>query len=444
MVFKPKFTALNQLFIGILLVIFGGIVLHAPLSVGFSTLFPAYELIIKSWKEILMLVASVLMVIAAYRHRQLKLFKEPLLIAISIYAMLHILTAIGFGTEVSVQSVLAGFLIDLRYILFFVLVYVAVRLYPGLRRPFIAVGIAGAVLVSVFALLQVFVLPYDALKYIGYGAGTIAPYLSLDQNYDFIRINSTLRGPNSLGAYIVIVLACTAAWLILKKKGLTWQSSTLVTILIAGGLVALWASYSRSALVAAIVAVAIVCGLTLIKRIKPVVWAAIAACIVALGIAFFVARDSSFVANVILHDNPTTGAEVTSNEAHLDSFWDGFNRMVRQPFGAGVGSTGSASLLGDKPLIIENQYFYVAHEVGWLGLLLFVMIIIGVHTRLWDRRKDWLALGVFASGIGLLLINILLPIFVDDTVAIIWWGLAALAIGSINTEYGKIQRTQKP
>jgi len=425
-----RIEVIDKIYIGILLVIFGGIVLHAPLSVGFSTLFPAYELIIKSWKEILMLVAGVLMVTVAYRHRQLKLFKEPLLIAISIYALLHILTAIGFGTEVSLQSVLAGFLIDLRYVLFFVLVYVAVRLYPRLRRPFVGVGIAGAVLVSVFALLQVFVLPYDALKYIGYGAGTIAPYLSLDQNYDYIRINSTLRGPNSLGAYIVIVLACTAAWLILKKKGLTWQSSTVVTILIAGGLVALWASYSRSALIAAGVAVAIVCGLTLVRRIKPVVWAAIAVSLLVVAGALFVARDSSFVANVILHDNPTTGAEVTSNEAHLDSFLDGFDRMVRQPFGAGVGSTGSASLLGDKPLIIENQYFYVAHEVGWLGLLLFVMIIIGVHTRLWDRRNDWLALGVFASGIGLLLINVLLPIFVDDTVAIIWWGLAALAIAS--------------
>jgi hypothetical protein len=48
--------------------------------------------------------------------------------------------------------------------------------------------------------------------------------------------------------------------------------------------------------------------------------------------------------------------------------------------------------------------------------------------RLWQRRTDWLALGLFSSGIGLALIGLLLPVWVDDTVSIVWWGLAAVAI----------------
>ncbi|HRQ98131.1 MAG TPA: hypothetical protein PK265_02290, partial [Candidatus Saccharibacteria bacterium] len=82
-----------------------------------------------------------------------------------------------------------------------------------------------------------------------------------------------------------------------------------------------------------------------------------------------------------------------------------------------------------KPLIIENQYLFIAHEVGWLGLILFVSIYVAVLMKLWDRRKNYLALGVFASGIGLALIGLLLPVWVDDTTAIIWWGLAAIALG---------------
>ena len=49
---------------------------------------------------------------------------------------------------------------------------------------------------------------------------------------------------------------------------------------------------------------------------------------------------------------------------------------------------------------------------------------------MWDKRKDWFTLGVFSSGVGLAVIGLFLPVFADDTVAIIWWGLAAVVVGS--------------
>jgi hypothetical protein len=51
--------------------------------------------------------------------------------------------------------------------------------------------------------------------------------------------------------------------------------------------------------------------------------------------------------------------------------------------------------------------------------------------RLWRKRSDWLALGVFAGGISLAIIGLLLPVWVDDTVSIIWWGMAAIALASV-------------
>jgi len=81
------------------------------------------------------------------------------------------------------------------------------NLFPEKKDLFLRVGIIGALIVAVFAILQVFVLPKDFLIYLGYGENTIQPYLTVDQNQDFIRINSTLRGPNPLGAYAVIVLS---------------------------------------------------------------------------------------------------------------------------------------------------------------------------------------------------------------------------------------------
>ena len=69
MIKKAQLGALEMVYIGLLLVIFGGVVFHAPFSVGFSTLFPDQSLLIKSWKELLMGVALVLAVYIVTKRR---------------------------------------------------------------------------------------------------------------------------------------------------------------------------------------------------------------------------------------------------------------------------------------------------------------------------------------------------------------------------------------
>lgn len=101
---------------------------------------------------------------------------------------------------------------------------------------------------------------------------------------------------------------------------------------------------------------------------------------------------------------------------------------MAQPFGAGVGSTGSASLFTDNSIVIENQYLLIAHETGWLGLGLFLAIMTNILMKLWRRRNDWMAKALWASGIGLAVVGLLLPVWVDDTVSVVWWGLAAVVI----------------
>lgn len=421
-------TRVGKVFVGLLVVIFGLIILHAPLSVVFGVLFPDYELIIKSWKEILMLIAALLAVVILHTTRQLRVLKDPILIGIAIYALLHLLSVGVFaaGLETSV----AGLLIDLRYVLFFALVYVCIKLYPGLRRVFIKTGVIGALIALGFALLQVFLLPEDILKYIGYNLNTIMPYLTVDQNADYIRINSTFRGPNPLGAYAVITLTTLVVFWLRGPREIVKRPKVYGAILAIGSLVALWASYSRSAWIAAVLALVIVWGVVYGRKVTKWMWIGLAAAAVVMAGMIYVLRDTSFVSNVILHENPLESNNVNSNDGHIDSLQDGVYRLINQPFGAGVGSTGSASLLGDTPLIIENQYLYIAHEVGWSGLALFLIIFVGILSRLWRARHDWLALSVFASGIGLAFIGLLLPVWADDTVALIWWGLAGVALGS--------------
>lgn len=421
---------LDKVFISIMAVIFVGIVLHAPFTVFFGSLFPAADLALKAWKEILMVIAAVVVLTILFRRRQWQLLKSPWIILPAVYILLHLLLIPLFYSNLT--ALIAGLMIDLRYIAYFLLMVLLVQLYPQLRSLFLKLFVIGAAIVGLFALLQVFVLPPDILSLIGYDRSTISPFLTVDENPEYIRINSTLRGPNPLGAFALIGLVLAAAYVLrgqAKKLPKQWHIGG--GVIIAGLMVALWTSYSRSALVAAIVALGIVGLLTIGRKLNRWIWISLFVVGFAVLGGLYAARDTSFVSNVILHENEGTGASVSSNDGHAESLVDGTERMVRQPLGAGIGSTGSASLFTDSPIIIENQYLFIAHEVGWIGLVIFLWLFAKILWVSWKRRADWLALAVLASGVGLALIGLLLPVWVDDTVAIIWWGLAALVVGGV-------------
>lgn len=400
---------------------------HAPMTVWLGTQFPDYVEYIKAWKELLMAMALVLLITAAVRKQQLDALLQDRLMQIALaYAGLHFVMVSVFQNGLMQAG--AGLLIDLRFILYFVVVYGTIKLYPHWRKLFVRVFAVGAAVVVGFALLQLFVLPKDILANIGYNEQTIAPYLTVDDNHDYVRINSTLRGPNPLGAYAAIVIALLTAY-VLRYKLRGRQLALAGVAVLATGLI-LAASYSRSSVIGAVVAIVVVTAIATTTKMRKILMVLSVVSAVVLAGLFFAFRDNPVVSSVVLHDDPVTGARIDSNEGHWESLTDGTVRLLTQPFGAGVGSTGSASLYGDRQFILENHYLFIAHEVGWIGLGLFVWLFVEVMLRLWRRRQSALALGVFGSGAGLALIGLLLPVWADDTVSIVWWGLAALAIGT--------------
>jgi hypothetical protein len=423
-----KAHRLEKLLVVLLLVVFGGIVVHAPLSVGLGTLFPDYSLLIKTWKEIILVICIPLVIVVVTRRKLWgELLKDWLLRAMLAFAGLHFLLVPALYQGAA--STAAGLAIDLRFLLFFVLAYVTVKILPEYRRRFVQVGVIGAFVVVGFAAVQLF-LPPDILSHVGYGKDTIQPYLTVDKNPNFIRENSTLRGPNPLGAYAGIVLSALAAFWAVNRRALrTPRAKTGAGILALCALIALWVSYSRSALVAGVAGVLLALAIPLARRLPRRAWIVTAAAVAALAGGLAMAKGSDFVSNVLLHENPNGGSSISSNEDHVESLVVGWNQLVHHPLGEGIGSTGSASLFSGTHDVVENQYLFVAHEAGWLGLLLFIAILSLVMIRLWKRRQDWLALGTFASGIALAGIGLLLPVWTDDTVSIIWWGMAAIALG---------------
>lgn len=419
---------LTQTALILLCAIMLGLAIHTPMTVFASVHWPEIALYVKAWKEVLLAIAFIIVIILGWQRRAWRNWLyNRLLWLLAVYALWNLVLA---GTLLvagnSAATVIAGLVIDLRWGLMAATMYGFIYLYPRYRHILLKCILATSVLIISFACLQL-VLPRDFLTNFGYSQSTIAPYMTVDSNDSYIRFGSTLRGPNPLGAYALCGLVLTATFLVTK-----WRSSKLRlygVLAVFGFGVALYISYSRAAILGTLAALT---GLFVYKyglRLSKKIWLAIAAGIlIAMAGSVYLLRNTSFMHNVILHDNPATGAVRTSNDDHILSLRDGIVRAAQQPFGAGVGSTGSASLLGDSGVIIENQYLFVAHEAGWLGLAIYLAVLVAVLRRLWRRRDDWLALGVFLSGIGLSIVGLFLPVFADDVVALVWWGLSALII----------------
>lgn len=404
----------------ILVAIMGLIVVHAPLIVWLGTWLPDIELYIKAWKEILMTAAAVLAGILVVRSgRGREILSDRIIIVALGFVVLHIVSLLLWPGAVQAA---AGLAIDLRYVVYFLLVYILVWLYPEYRGWLLRAAGIGAVVVVGFACLQL-VLPRDFLAYIGYGSSTIEPYQLVDQNPDFVRSQSTLRGPNPFSAYMVMVVAGLTAHLLSKRP---YRGAALAALVVSGGL--LYLGYSRSALLAGVVAIAILLAIKYRRYLTPQrLWlVGTGALVVVLSLLVIVQTD--FGSTVLLHNDPNESSQVNSDDQRIASLRSGVVQILHNPFGVGIGSTGSASLLGEQSVIIENQYLFIAHEVGIFGLALFVVLYVMILRRLWLDRRSMLASAIFASGIGLAIIGLFLPVWADDTVSIIWWGLAGIII----------------
>lgn len=418
-----------------LLVVMLLIVVHAPVSVWLGTIFTDHQALIKAWKELLLAALAVVAVILITKRGKWKsVIYSPFILLSLAFIDVHLLLALFLGGEST--AIVAGLMIDLRFVVMFMLMYVLILLRPqALKRVFV-VAASGALVVVGFGLLQITILPDDVLSHIGYKKNeTIAPFITIDANPDYVRINSTLRGPNPLGALLVIYISLAAAYLFKKYNHLRIRRTGALVVGIVAGAAVLFASYSRSAYLA--VATALLVVFVASQRLSKtlIIGAAGAACIG--GVVLLSLQQSDWFSNVILHENPQSASESKSNDEHAQSLVTGWQRMIAEPFGHGIGSTGSASLYDNdsaNDIIIENNYFFVAHEAGWLGVGLFVGLFGYVLYVLWRRREDWRALGLLASGIGLALIGVLLPVWTDETVALIWWGLAGALLAAPTRE----------
>lgn len=404
---------------------------HALISTWGGTTIGPIELW-KVWKDVLLVVLVLLAVAQAFLDPKMfkTLWSSWITKLIFAYGALHLLSVIVVGNEV--RPLLYGLAINLRLVSF-LLISEGVFYYLGYRKRLLAaVILLPAVAVVIFGLLQMFVLPHDAMKWFGYQANvTIAPFNTIDQQLDQLRYMSTLRGPNPLGAYLILPGVMALAAIVFhgfkrrRPEQDAWALPVALVSSVAGATV-LYGSHSRSAWIGFFVACALYVWFVVSAKLRKWLVLLGAGSLLVAGALFIQFRNTSFVQNTILHDNPDIGPSVTSNSGHSDAAKQAAKDIAERPvLGCGPGCAGPASFYDqDGAKLAENYYLQVGQEVGVVGMLLFTAIVGLVGGEFYKARNYTEALILFCSLVGLSIANLLLHVWADDSLAYVWWGAA--------------------
>lgn len=423
---------------------------YAPITVVLAGRLQHFDLL-RIWKEIALtgIGLIVLYFLISCLDQTVRIVKERLFQLIIAYSLLLVSIAVYDVTSrrIATPAVIYGLMIHLRLVGFFMVVYLAFRT-KQLNKRFVwwKFVMIPAVLVIGFGVLQMTILPDDALKHIGYSKQTIVPFQTVDNRPDFARIQSTLRGPNPLGAYLLVIITLVASFLLNERKAN--RRKWLLAYLLAGAVVLL-GTYSRSAVLGTLASITV---LFIVQQKYRPKWLnksfVLGVCVVlavSMGGILYIFRDSYVVDTVILHSSDKSTSVESSNSQRSKALKGAVNDVLENPLGSGVGSAGPASLRNTKNQgkLAENFFLQIGQEVGWLGMGLFIAICVVIGARLYALRTTTLALALFASFIGLTLVNMLSHAWSDDTLAYIWWGLAGIALAHNAAQPDTIDKKRK-
>ena len=402
---------------------------HAFLTVFSASLGVNYTLA-RLWSAFVLLAVLGVAAYWAWRDTHLRawLGSSYLMRVLGLFMVLQLafgLRGVLLG-QVSADAAFWGVWLNSRYVLFFAAMILLIRYSKVSLESVVKLVIGCGLVVAAFAVLQYTVLPADFLKHFGYGEATIMPYETINNNNEYLRVISTTRGANPLGAYMAIVIMLIIAFW--RKLG----HKLTATIMLSLGVCALLFSYSRSAWLGLFVGFVLFVGLQLRTKRH---WrhfglVALAVCTVA-GVALFAFKDEPALQNALYHTEDNSKVAISSNDQRAEYISKAAGQVLREPLGRGVGSAGPASVHNSEApaRLAENYFLQIGQEAGWFGLFAYIALLLAVGFQLWRQRSSTFSLVLLATLIGLSFINLLSHAWTDDTLAFTWWGLAGLAIG---------------
>ncbi len=412
---------------------------YVPFHAFFSTWLISnfgHVILFKSLKDVLVFFTLGLLVANFYLYKDKNPINRRILFLICLYlGMNTIYLAFSHG---SIAQRLAGFDVNTRFFSLFLIAYFVGTTYRNTEKLILKIVVVGLGIVGIFGLLQSTILPHDFLSHFGYNGKIIPSYFTIDGSGGLIRFSSTLRGPNVLGAYMVVAIPVLVSFWIYIRKGLSFNYQLLFSATLLFSVATLYFTYSRSAWIGIVIAL-LVYLFFVFKRYK--LQLLIVATVLGLATALVVIsnRNTYFIQQVVFHTDPSEQSGFNSDNARLESLRVGFSGLENSVIGHGIGASGTPSTYGNKPVIVENYFLDIAYQFGYLGLVLFSIIYLYTIRLLWALRNNWLVVSLISSFIGLSIISMLWPVWSDETVAYIWWGLAGIVLGKFSEKKLKLK-----
>jgi hypothetical protein len=393
---------------------------HAFLSVWLGHI-TRHEALIQSWKEVVLLICTVLAFILLARDNPTR-DRLRTLPVILIGAYLIASTLVTLITHPSLTAIAFGAKTDFEFFLAFVLSsLIATPKFVGRLTQAILMP---ACLVVLFGVLEFSVLPANFLTRFGYSSSTIAPYEHLGAAISTLRFPATLGGPNQLGTYLILpfALALVLAW---RRRQWIW-----IPLIIADPLVLLH-TYSRGAWVGWGLALLITAIILTPRALRTRTTGIVVFVIVAAAAATeWLLKKGSSIQYYLFHNAKLTHGPNNSDAQHLMSLQTGLVDTLKDPFGHGLGTAGPAVFHSGTGIIIENNYLQVSYESGILGAALFIAAVSSIALELGRRtsRID-LAAACLPALVGISATALFLPAWTDSSTALIFWIAAGASVG---------------
>jgi hypothetical protein len=409
--------------------------------------------LISAWKEVAL---SIILVMALARLVLDKRNERP-----DRIGQLHPFDALAIGlvalvitlglAQHSIVALNAG-----RLLLFPVGVYVAIRL--GVLRAWgdLTISLVVATGIALFGIVQSSFLGWGFVASYWGISGQSIPYTFTAQSLDGPRSAGTLSSPVEFGTYLAILVAIAVATLIAQA-----DRRRLAVVGLPFLMVALTLTFSRSAMVAAVVGGLV---LTLMAWWRGVVTTRVIALLIVVavpaaavsGMAYVNRGGIALIQSTLItiggdagppvdggastsgsNGVPSTPAIDGSTVDHIASLQEGVRLVVDHPFGVGLGNVGSRTIPGSdqRPqYFAESWYLTMGLSLGWLGLVWAIVwtICLAGLAVVSIRRGTSSVIGLATIGTvaTVCMVGVLLPTLMEPQIAILPWALAALAVQS--------------
>lgn len=124
----------------------------------------------------------------------------------------------------------------------------------------------------------------------------------------------------------------------------------------------------------------------------------------------------------------------SSSLTHIADWINGIESIVAHPFGIGLGESGRVSVYDNLQTGGENALIIIGVQIGWLGMLLYLMIYVQIIRTAYQMAKK--GVGKYrklALAILLIKIGLILPILTSDLESYVYisyfqWILCGLLI----------------